>query len=241
MNTLKIKGFRTKIRKKVRLEVPDTVYIEETKSAVNPSGDENSGNLQFTEDNLKKIENDLQEYAKEYRDENYSDTYYDGCGLTPEKYKELKEKMLKSVYENEGFWIGQYEMGTETLRTSKDAELTAPVCKEGAYPYNFVTYKQAQEKASKMVTSGDYTSSLIFGIQWNLVLKYIETKAKWDTSKLNSDSTEWGNYQNAEFTVTKGKYSTDSGKTFADVSGSYQKPENGPNIFFVHQKSCRKK
>ena len=133
--------------------------------------------------------------------------------------------MLKSVYENGGFWIGQYEMGTETLRTSKDAELTSPVCKEGAYPYNFVTCSKAQEKASSM-KSGDYESSLMFGIQWDLVMKYIEIKGGKDP---DGDCTSWGNYENATFTVTKGECSEDYGQTFKDATEEeqpYTKPEN---------------
>ncbi len=182
----------------------------------------------FSTENLKKIETDLQNYVGEsYRKTNYEDKWYEGCGLKDEtEYTELKNKMIKSVYENGGFWIGQYEMGTETLRTSKDAELTDPVCKEGAYPYNFVTCKQAQEKASSM-KSGDYESSLMFGIQWDLVMKYIAIKGE---KVPDGDCTSWGNYSNATFTVTKGKYSTDSGKTFKDVTEEteqkYTKLEN---------------
>ena len=65
------------------------------------------------------------------------------------------------------------------------------------------------------------TSSLIFGIQWDLTLKYIEEKtvelaeeANKDTvradikSKLTSNSTTIGNYYNSEFTLNRGKFAT---------------------------------
>ena len=35
-----------------------------------------------------------------------------------------KNAMLKSVYENGGFYIGKYEVGTETLRTTKAVSYT---------------------------------------------------------------------------------------------------------------------
>ncbi len=195
----------------------------------------------FTETEYTNIETDLQNYASSYRDSSKDEWYAKddsgtlvtestvggdetkqqlktGCGLSLAEYKELKEKMLKSVYENGGFWIGQYEMGiADNPRTgSSDSNLPTPVCKEGAYPYNYVTCSQAQEKASSM-KSGEYESSLMFGIQWDLVMKFIETKEGKTQAELKSNSTTWGNYKDAEFTVTKGKYSEDNGASFKDA------------------------
>ncbi len=111
------------------------------------------------------------------------------------------------------------------MRTTKDAPLTTPVIKEGAYPYNNITNKQAQEK-SKELSTGGKTISLMFGIQWDLVLKHIETKQGKTQGELKTDSTTWGNYYNATFEITKGKYSTDYGNTFTEVNGTYTKLEN---------------
>ena len=146
--------------------------------------------------------------------------------ISAEEYNNHKNTMLKSVYENGGFYIGKYEVGTETLRTSSSANLTTPVIKEGAYPYNYVTNKQAQEKSKELATGGR-TSSLMFGIQWDLVLKHIETKQGKTQAELKNDSTTWGNYNNAEFEITKGKYSTNYGDTFTEVNGTYTKPTSG--------------
>ena len=41
----------------------------------------------------------------------------------------------------------------------------------------------------------------MFGIQWDLVLKYLETKGT-GTSALNSNSTSWGNYNNNIYYIT---------------------------------------
>ena len=151
------------------------------------------------------------------------------CGLTYSKYNELKSKMLNSIKNNGGFWIGQYEMGTDTARIRKTDPLTTPVCKEGAYPYNYVTCSQAQERASTLST-GNYTSSLMFGIQWDLVCKFIETNATNPGSTVDTiqkaiknNSKDWGNYNDANFDITKGKYSEDYGDTYTAVSGTYTK------------------
>ena len=130
--------------------------------------------------------------------------------------------MLKSVYENGGFWIGRYEAGITTNRTSKNEEITAePLSKQGTvenpvYPYTYVTCSQAQTIASKLSTGKSYTSSLMFGVQWDLVLKHIEVKEGTDATKLaeiqkalRSDSTSWGNYRNASFKINRGKYAKD--------------------------------
>ena len=183
----------------------------------------------FTEDEYTAIETDLHTYTDYYRrdksgtltsykDEYSSDKVEAGTGLTSAQYTELKQKMLKSVYENGGFWIGRYEAGITTNRTSEDEEITAaPLSKAGTvenavYPYNYVTCSQAQTIASKLSTGKNYTSSLMFGEQWDLVLKHIETKIGSENlisngkNILTEDSSLWGNYYNASFTINRGKY-----------------------------------
>ena len=76
----------------------------------------------------------------------------------------------------------------------------------------------------------------MFGIQWDLVLKYIETKNPilGDTTKniqykLKTDSSSWGNYKNISFTVTNtnAKYSNNSGVSYNQVSAEgYEKPNS---------------
>ena len=200
------------------IEVPKSIYANTTY---------NGGTAPTSSTDYAKIESTMQKYAEAYRG-SYTDEWYseEQHGFaSAEEYNNHKNTMLKSVYENGGFYIGKYEAGTETLRTSKDAPLTTPVIKEGAYPYNYVTNKQAQEKSRELATGGR-TSSLMFGIQWDLVLKHIENKQGKTQSELKNDSTTWGNYINATFEITKGKYSTDYGQTFIPVEGTYTKATN---------------
>ncbi len=198
------------------IEVPKSIYANTAY---------NGGTAPTSSTDHAKIESTMQKYAEAYRG-SYTDEWYSEAQhgfASADKYNEHKKAMLKSVYENGGFYIGKYEVGTETLRTSKNAPLTTPVIKEGAYPYNYVTNKQAQEKSKELATGGK-TSSLMFGIQWDLVLKHIETKQGKTQAELKTDSTTWGNYDNATFEITKGKYSTDYGSTFTPVKGKYTKP-----------------
>ena len=46
----------------------------------------------------------------------------------------------------------------------------------------------------------------MFGVQWDLVLKYIEIKNPSQKSNLLTDSTTIGNYYNSAFTLNRGKF-----------------------------------
>ena len=163
---------------------------------------------EFTEDKYTAIETDLHTYTNDYRDgTDYKDEYYPyGAigGLTSEQYTQLKQKMLKSVYQNGGFYIGKYETGIEdapkTSGSSSTAPTETPVIKPNAYPYNYVTCSQAQTLASNM-EHGDRTTSLMFGVQWDLTLKYLEKKGT-AQADLKTDSTSWGNYSNNAWNIT---------------------------------------
>ena len=159
----------------------------------------------FTDEEYNKIENDLHTYTSVYRKgTTYKDEYYSGVGLTSDEYANLKKTMLKSVYQNGGFYVGKYETGIEDAPKTSGSSLTAPtetpVIKQNAYPYNYVTCSQAQTLASNM-ESGNHTSSLMFGVQWDLVLKYLETKGT-SQSDLKTNSTNWGNYSNNLWNIT---------------------------------------
>ena len=161
---------------------------------------------EFTESEYTAIETDLHTYTNVYRNRtSYKDEYYSDAvtGLTSAQYTELKQKMLKSVYQNGGFYIGKYETGTETARTSGSTSTApgeTPVIKQNVYPYNYVTCSQAQTLASNM-EHGDRTTSLMFGVQWDLVMKYLETKGT-NQADLKTDSTSWGNYRNNAWSIT---------------------------------------
>ena len=87
--------------------------------------------------------------------------------------------------------------------------------KANLYPYNYVTRTQAKVLAEK-IESGSYTSSLMFGVQWDLVLKYIESKNATTQTNLKTDSKIIGNYSENLWNITNenAKYSTDKGKNF---------------------------
>ena len=203
----------------VWVEVPKTVKVYPT-AGLNIT--------EFTTDEYTAIEADLHTYTDVYRDgTSYKDEYYSEVGLTNDQYTNLKKTMLKSVYQNGGFYIGKYETGIEnkpkTSYSVDTAPTETPVIKRNAYPYNYVTCSQAQTLASNM-ESGNHTSSLMFGVQWDLVLKYLETKGTSQVD-LKTDSTSWGNYYNNAWNITNSnsKYAIydDKLENFDWTSGAY--------------------
>ena len=206
----------------------------------------------FTDDEYEKIENDLHTYTRVYRNgTGYKDVWYDARDDSNEAnksdwyesesdYNTAKRKMLKSVYQNGGFWVGRYEAGIEVNRKNSGTATTTPLSKQNLYPYNYVTRTQAK-KLAEQVESGNYTSSLMFGVQWDLVMKFIEektvAKAKVENAEevrtkiareLNDDSTNIGNYNNNLWTITneKAKYSIDYGMSFQIFKKTYSKKLN---------------
>lgn len=206
------------------------VWVEVPKNlTVYPTAGLNITN--FTDDEYTKIENDLHTYTNVYRNNTtYSDTWAEDTAnegwLTESEYYTLKKKMLKSVYQNGGFYVGRYEAGIEKFRTDNSEKnsngkyvtpTATPVTKETVYPYTYVTRTQAQKLAEK-VNSGSYNSSLMFGVQWDLVLAFMHNNGNIEKNILTSASTTIGNYRESVYKLnTNSKYATISNWTLNSV------------------------
>ncbi len=186
-----------------------------------------------------QIRDALISYATDYR-RSYSDTWYEGCGLSQSEYEENYSKMLQSIKTYGGFYIGKYEVGIkeDAYRDfGSDYETEHPttetaVIQQNKYPYNWVTCSQAEDLAEGLATGGK-TSTLMFGIQWDLVLTYLETSGVLTYDDLVDDSGSWGNYADVQFPVSQGnKYAILDQSTYelSDwkfIQESYSKPNSG--------------
>ena len=209
----------------VWVEVPTTIY---TNTQYNTNGKPNNAN------EWEKIRDCLKAYTTDYSNVSYKDTNNDGT-----TYSDDYKNMLKSVYTNGGFWIGRYEAGLEEEKTrTSHTDITSndkAVIKPNKIPYNYVTRDEAQELAKRM-NYKTCTSSLLFGVQWDLVLKYIECKKAAEKINLTTDSTKIGNYYVSEFILNRGKfaqynalsnwYDFNSEEKDSLVTGSKKKSQN---------------
>ena len=204
----------------VWVEVPKTEVVYPT-AGVNISS--------FTDDEYTKIETDLHTYTNDYRNgTSYSDVYYkdstEGWFKDEKDYNNAKYHMMKRIYQNGGFWVGRYEAGIQNYRNyeSENKVTIVPESKANMYPYNYVTRTQAKVLAEK-VESGSYTSSIMFGIQWNLMLAFLHNVGKIDNELLIGNSNSIGNYQGSSWSITNknAKYSVNFGYDW--TSGIYIK------------------
>ena len=153
-------------------------------------------NTELTE-NAGNYYDESKKYYAEMTDALLGDTT--GCGLTYTQYVNQYQRMLGSVYVNGGFWIGRYEASKGT---------TAPLSQKEKLPQVYISCSKAQIEAAKVAISDttnnpgtkNYTSSLMFGIQWDLVCRFLEESSEWDTQShpaswyITTDSSSWGVY-----------------------------------------------
>ena len=209
----------------VWIEVPKTATVYATAGL---------GLTTFSTTEYTNIENDLKAYSAEYRTQEEVKSYT-GTGVSDTKYKNFKDAMLQSVYKNGGFYIGRYETGcTENPRNINSTTTSeTPVIKQNAYPFNYVTCAQAQSLASGM-ESGTYTSSIMFGLQWDLVMTYLAKKgALPDNDAIKVDSTNWGNYKNNTYAITRpnANYSLDEGVNW--LASPYEKEDDETSVILT--------
>ena len=150
----------------------------------------------------------------------YTEPYASGYGKNGAEEKSDYLKMMKSVQKNKGFYIGRYEVGTTTPRTSATKETSSDiVVKRDAYPYIYVgwgnamndittdvTYtNQSRGKGAVYLSKHMYdkkdigaTSTLCYGVQWDAAMRFVA-----DSTHSTSNSTNWGNYKNNAWNITR--------------------------------------
>ena len=143
--------------------------------------------------------------------------YKDGKGT--EETKDYKE-MRTSVIKNGGFYIGRYEAGIDgqTPRTYTDNGTSKMVVQRDKFPYNFVGWgsdisdyeadtiwkDKNQGKGALYLSKHMYdgkdigaTSTLCYGIQWDMALAFIGDE------NYNKNSTTKGNYSTNIWTIDR--------------------------------------
>ena len=90
------------------------------------------------------------------------------------KAKDIAEFATKTLSTG-GYYIGRYEAGdalaTSSARSSSTSEI---VCKEGVYPYNWITQPQAASLCQNMYSSNNFTSDLINSYAWDTAIVFIQ-------------------------------------------------------------------
>ena len=110
------------------------------------------------------------------------DTYFYGEGATQDSEGnaistvalEYIEEFKTSAINNEGFYIGRFEAGTETQRTSESNPLTVPIVQKDKYAYCYVSRDYAKMQAEAMYSENEYVvSNLVSSYGWDTALNFI--------------------------------------------------------------------
>ena len=156
----------------------------------------------------ENIENALKSYTNDYTTTEYSDKYVSGDGgFNESDYNNQYHKMLTSIYNNGGFWISRYEIGSKNAgeAASNDTNV-APVSQQNAYPVVNKTQAQSEQIVRKL----NNNANLLFGIQWDLTLKFLQENADLSMNDITTDSTKWGNFVNSSVNINQGQYQVDN-------------------------------
>ena len=148
--------------------------------------------------------------------------------------KQIAE-LTKSIYKYGGFYIGRYEAGSETERTSSSGVTTLGI-KQDMYPYIYVKWGDSMSSigttgalylSNSLYNTNEYgaKSMLCTGACWDSMLDFIK-----DREHSVMDSRTWGNYSNSEtFEITRGAYAVYNNNTLGssnNVGSKYSKMKN---------------
>ncbi len=159
----------------VWVEVPESIFV-------NP--------VVKSKQDFDSIESNIKTYVSEYAmptygtyiykdewNENYTEIYE-----TKEEYDTAKDIVLANIYSRNGFWVSRYEIGYENgIAVSK--------------PDKSIYINQTIDEAQTSISDMNETSTLMFGFQWDLILKFMETKGGISPTVLKSESAQIGNYK----------------------------------------------
>ena len=163
-----------------------------------------------------------------------SEPYAGGYENEEQEFNEMKARVIA----NKGFYVGRYEAGTTNSTRDKNSGITDQVLvQQGKYVYNYVGWNNSETNAMNDETGGavelaknfdtangytSVTSTLIYGVQWDAIMNFIDPKYATENCDSNSfvvDSSGKGWYGQGGPTVTgsNGNYAV---KNIYDLGGN---------------------
>lgn len=209
----------------VPIENPDDYFIEETngvKLCYTTKKTNVYSKLQTTDDLNYRVgkpgETDhiIREPDLLYYDEDYCDTLgYESIEEMAEDFVKKYKEMSDSIKKYKGFFIGRYELtGDIESPTEKKGEVLSCEKINGKW-YDLYNICQNVVTGKEKVKS-----TMIYGVQWDATMDWLkETKFKDNPSKVDSDSSSWGNYSGSpKDTGTDSNYEANN---IYDLAGNY--------------------
>ena len=232
------------LNKKINLGLPNKIGTRYENNNITPTA---NGKYKVTATNKSTTKSVTLVVRSLYAIDTHND-YSDAFGEVSTKCKDV-EDYKQGVNSNGGFYIGRYEAGcTKKVRSNYHLnynitvdelieESGHPVCKQDQTPYTFLTSDLAKQLSKKMYPdTAKYECSIPTGAAWDRTLGWIiETKDNGlGLSEVMYNSIGWGNYRDAEFNVTRGKFSIEDESNifvYTAINGTYAKEKNKPVVF----------
>ena len=133
--------------------------------------------------------------------------------------------IYNSIKKYSGFYVGRYEL-TGTLdnpTTQKGAQVLSA---SGSLAKNWYNLKKA---CSNVMSTDKVQTAMIYGYQWDTIMKWLVSTGDKTEKQVNEDSTEWGNYKdsiNDAMTNSGSKQNSGSNEAWKanniyDLAGNY--------------------
>lgn len=232
------------LNKRINLGLPNKIGTKYENNNITPT---DNGKYKVTATNKSTTKSVTLVVRSLYAIDTHND-YSDAFGEVSPKCNDV-EDYTQGVNSNGGFYIGRYEAGcTKKVRSNYHLnynitvdelieESGHPVCKQDQTPYTFLTMDLAKQLSKKMYPdTAKYECSIPTGAAWDRTLGWIiETKDNGlGLREVMYDSKGWGNYKDAEFSVTRGKFSIEDESNvfvYTSINGTYTKEKNEPVVF----------
>ena len=163
-----------------------------------------------------------------------SEPYAGGYENEEQEFNEMKARVI----ENKGFYVGRYEAGTTNPNRNEESGIEDKVLiQKGKNVYNYVGWNNSETNAMNDETGGavelaknfdtangytSVTSTLIYGVQWDAIMNFIDPKYATENCDSNSfvvDSSGKGWYDQSSPTVT-GSNENYAVKNIYDLGGN---------------------
>ena len=127
--------------------------------------------------------------------------YLEPASVATSEERKLYNNMMSSVQKYKGFYVGRFEAGAANATSARTAAGKSTVntvgIRRGLYLYNYVAFGNSMTDfssgatylANNMYNTSYVGSNLIFGIQWDEIMKFVDKNV--------SNSISWGNYSNS--------------------------------------------
>ena len=136
---------------------------------------------------------------------------FDSKEQMAETFVENYTKMIESIKEYGGFYIGRYELSEAGVQKNQPTLV-------------YTNWYNLYKKCKELNASDKVETRMIWGCQWDVTMNWLISSGAKTSNEVNTDSSSWGNYKETSVKA-------DDGKTELKASGTKEKLNTGKTTF----------